>query len=518
MEEPNNGEEHNRDEEQENNDTSGESDSEYETIEEDSDLQDIDESPLNSDDDLSPLDLEGGDGAEAAAGAGGRVRLIPRILQLFRQHSNRRDDTDTADNDEDEPRSSAANSMTFDRSLPSQHLYLGAGSEVQGRTMFDEDEMRSLPILHHPHFVLMPGQQFPLTFFDAGMINMVRSTLAGNKTFGMIGSFSGMIGAGNLSGVVGTTAEIYEYGEVSQGSVGETVGFRIKAKGRQRFRLQSTRTDPSTGINMGLVTMLPEVTLTNPPYYTSRLRSCDRKGSRVARQRNIQALCPFPTYIYSMYHDTSLIARMRKMLENCGMNSDQTPNSGEELSWWVASMLPIQDSWKYQLLGINCSIQRLRVELCILSLMQVLMCRRCSLTLAEQSDIFSMSSEGPQGAFVNPGGHLHETLTVYKAKNLKLVGEPSTEYSWFPGYAWTIVECSRCYNHIGWKFTAAKSGLKPLKFYGFSRKSINSGFGSRDVRRPDEEEAMPMDMSTFFSREDMEVGAAGGEADTELVM
>ena len=76
----------------------------------------------------------------------------------------------------------------------------------------------------------------------------------------------------------------------------------------------------------------------------------------------------------------------------------------------------------------------------------------------------------------------------------------------------------RCYNHIGWKFTAAKSGLKPLKFYGFSRKSINSGFGSRDVRRPDEEEAMPMDMSTFFSREDMEVGAAGGEADTELVM
>ena len=32
--------------------------------------------------------------------------------------------------------------MTFDRSLPSQHLYLGAGSEVQGRTMFDEDEVR----------------------------------------------------------------------------------------------------------------------------------------------------------------------------------------------------------------------------------------------------------------------------------------------------------------------------------------------------------------------------------------
>ena len=44
-----------------------------------------------------------------------------------------------------------------------------------------------------------------------------------------------------------------------------------------------------------------------------------------------------------------------------------------------------------------------------------------------------MSSEGPQGAYVNPGGYVHETLTLYKTKNLKLVGESSTQYSWFPG-------------------------------------------------------------------------------------
>ena len=42
-----------------------------------------------------------------------------------------------------------------------------------------------------------------------------------------------------------------------------------------------------------------------------------------------------------------------------------------------------------------------------------------------------MSKEGPQGAFVNPGGHVHETLTLYKAKNLRLVGRPSTEYRYF---------------------------------------------------------------------------------------
>ena len=53
--------------------------------------------------------------------------------------------------------------------------------------------------------------------------------------------------------------------------------------------------------------------------------------------------------------------------------------------------------------------------------------------IGKQEDIFSMSSEGPQGAYVNPGGYVHETLTLYKTKNLKLVGESSTQYSWFPG-------------------------------------------------------------------------------------
>lgn len=36
-------------------------------------------------------------------------------------------------------------------------------------------------------------------------------------------------------------------------------------------------------------------------------------------------------------------------------------------------------------------------------------------------------------AYVNPHGYVHETLTVYKACNLNLMGRPSTEHSWFPG-------------------------------------------------------------------------------------
>ena len=77
-----------------------------------------------------------------------------------------------------------------------------------------------------------------------------------------------------------------------------------------------------------------------------------------------------------------------------------------------------------------------------------------------------------QGAYVNPGGYVHETLTLHKAKNLTLHGTPSTEYSWFPGYAWTICQCRYCDSHMGWKFTAAKPNMVPKKFWGLSRRSL----------------------------------------------
>ncbi len=74
-----------------------------------------------------------------SSGQGG-VRLIPRILQLFRNYSNRRDDSDDGASQGD-PRTAAGDQAdNFDRQLPGQHLYLGTGSEVQGRTFFDDNE------------------------------------------------------------------------------------------------------------------------------------------------------------------------------------------------------------------------------------------------------------------------------------------------------------------------------------------------------------------------------------------
>lgn len=54
--------------------------------------------------------------------------------------------------------------------------------------------------------------------------------------------------------------------------------------------------------------------------------------------------------------------------------------------------------------------------------------------LMQHSFVFSLSLYGPMAAYVNPHGYVHETLTVYKANNLNLIGRPSTLHSWFPGW------------------------------------------------------------------------------------
>ena len=63
----------------------------------------------------------------------------------------------------------------------------------------------------------------------------------------------------------------------------------------------------------------------------------------------------------------------------------------------------------------------------------VLSCASCELYIANKNDVFSLTLEGPMAAYVNPNGYVHETMTIYKAQGLNLVGRASTENSWFPG-------------------------------------------------------------------------------------
>jgi len=442
------------------------------------------------------------------------------------------DDEDSASDGEDNAAYEEGDRERFDRDLPGRHEYLGEGREV--RAVGEVDDLVSLPLFSQMHLSLTPGQTLPLHLFHPSLVSMMRTVLASpSKAFGVISLDAE---ESKWAGTVGTTAHVYEVRESDEVAVGspqeqEEVGLKVKAKGKQRFRLVSARRQ-SDGNLVGQVTMLHELDL-GDPLDSVRLKSHDRlregvsmstvgtaasesgkeaeggagsyfgrslssegrgKGesgthpdiilsSPVKRNRKYchgmtRILSPLPTWIWDLYDPICLADRVKTELSKLGMARmtavDSLPENPVDLSWWVAARLPLGDTLKGRILAADSVVQRLRMELSFLEQCQVLVCRRCGKQLGDQQHIFSMSKEGPQGAFVNPGGHVHETLTLHKAKNLRLIGDPSTQYSWFPGYAWTIVECSGCWAHIGWKFTATSSRLVPEKFYGFSRKSIET--------------------------------------------
>jgi cereblon len=118
---------------------------------------------------------------------------------------------------------------------------------------------------------------------------------------------------------------------------------------------------------------------------------------------------------------------------NEGLDLQTMPKEPTEFSFWLASNLPLDDGHKLQLLGLDHCVQRLRCELSLMQRCTALCCKNCGLRIAEKRDVFCMAEEGPMGAYVNPGGHVHETLTLYKAQGLTLIGRPSTKNSWFPG-------------------------------------------------------------------------------------
>eukprot|EP01034_Spumella_vulgaris_P026217 gene26217-32758_t len=133
-------------------------------------------------------------------------------------------------------------------------------------------------------------------------------------------------------------------------------------------------------------------------------------------------------------------------------------------SYFLASNLSLSVDRLQKLLEAQDVIDRLRLILTYLRSADSklsLACERCGGRVALKREVFSLpGAEGVTGAYVNPHGAVHQTVTVrtLSAPNggVQLDGRPCANDSWFPGYAWTIAYCGRCFNHLGWRFTLVR--------------------------------------------------------------
>lgn len=215
-------------------------------------------------------------------------------------------------------------------------------------------------------------------------------------------------------------------------------------------------------------------------YLDSRTGDCSTSGKQSSKEElnRCKNMCAYPAHkiskaflphwAYQMFDSYWLAQRAADMWNRIVAvpKMDSLVKKPDVLSFHIASKIPVSESTRQELLDIDGIVYRLRREIELLEKIELIRCKSCQTIIAKRSDMLVMSSEGPLSAYVNSGGYVHEIMTLYKANGLALIGPAVAEYSWFPGYAWTIATCATCKTQMGWLFTARNKKLKPSSFWG----------------------------------------------------
>lgn len=58
--------------------------------------------------------------------------------------------------------------------------------------------------------------------------------------------------------------------------------------------------------------------------------------------------------------------------------------------------------------------------------------------------------------FRNPAGIVYRIGCFGLAPGCLNFGDPTEEFSWFPGYTWVYANCLNCFNHLGWFYQSGE--------------------------------------------------------------
>ncbi len=96
------------------------------------------------------------------------------------------------------------------------------------------------------------------------------------------------------------------------------------------------------------------------------------------------------------------------------------------------------------------------------------LCVVCHKKITSDKDRFEYENQS-EFQFTNPAGYYFDIVTFTDAEGCIVLGEPTMEFTWFKDHAWSYAICSRCNNHIGWKYTGKYS------FYGLIKSRMVKG-------------------------------------------
>ncbi|XP_016996865.2 protein cereblon [Drosophila takahashii] len=383
--------------------------------------------------------------------------------------------------------------VRFDTNLAAEHSYFGNHlSRVPGVDYLEVGSTHHMLIFLHQH-ILFPGEVLPF-MIDGRMFDEDMPGLDG-LIFG-VGFPLMQPPEDNPHKLYGVTCQIYEKGESGRG----LVFYKSRALQRIVINCDDIQGPPQyiarnpTSKCFSKVKILPEYFLPEPLQSVdmgSMARFRDIPSMRDKYQRFQLASTPWPADACQEYSFSAIVERARQRLET--QKIDTMPKCPIQLSFWLVRNLHLTEKMMRLTFLTDSVNTRLQLIKSTFQEESLFFCRYCNSSLAHCSDLFAMSKHGVQTQYCNPEGYIHETNTVYRVMShaIGYSGEPSTKFSWFPGYQWHIILCKFCAQHVGWEFKAVQPNLTPRLFFGLAGSSVRIGKASENT---------PVNGSTYVVR------------------
>ncbi len=89
-----------------------------------------------------------------------------------------------------------------------------------------------------------------------------------------------------------------------------------------------------------------------------------------------------------------------------------------------------------------------------------ILCKACGKMITSDDEGIVINGSHDH-AFMNPRGLVFHIGCFSGADNCHIMGAPTGEYTWFPGFVWCYVVCTGCLSHLGWHYQSGGGG-----FYG----------------------------------------------------
>ena len=104
---------------------------------------------------------------------------------------------------------------------------------------------------------------------------------------------------------------------------------------------------------------------------------------------------------------------------------------------------------------------------------KVFQCTVCG-RLVTRSDRFLSLDGKKRHNHVNPSGVECDFHTFYSCPGAIALGNATSEYTWFPRYAWRMAFCRQCGQHLGWHYERTSRFERPSEFWGILLSSVAS--------------------------------------------